>query len=94
MTLLQIDPQSVLNAASSVQPGDNSGYQFAVSILTFLLILSGIVIKTLYKENNRLQNVAVDKAESATKALVEALAEVKRHYEAFNETLKRIESKI
>ena len=93
LNLLQIDPSTLIDSASKVQPGDYSGYTFAIVILTLMLAGSLLAIKKLYEENKSLQTAAVTRAESATKALIEALTEVKRHYEILNETLKRIEQK-
>lgn len=100
-TLLQIDPSAIIDTASKVQPGDNSGYTFAIIVLSVMLVLSLYAVKSLYDKNTLLQTAAVTRTEAATKALVEALNAVKEQYrelhrsqEAMNEILKEIKSKL
>jgi hypothetical protein len=100
-TLLQVNPNALADAASKVQPGDYSGYTFAIIVLSLVLGGSLYAIKNLYEKNTDLQTAAVARAEDTTKALISALNEVKDQYKEFtrsiehtNEILKDIKSKI
>ena len=99
--LLQINPNALTDAATKVQPGDYSGYTFAIVVLALVLVGSLYAIKNLYEKNTELQTAAVTRAEDTTKALISALNEVKEQYKEFtrsiehtNEILKDIKSKI
>lgn len=61
----------VLDLAQTVQNGDGSGYTFAVTILTFGLILFAGAIVALYRNNNKLKNEYVGLAEKSIKAFSE-----------------------
>lgn len=79
-TLLQIDPNGILNSAANVRPGDNSGYTFAIVVLTFVLLICLYALKSIYEKNNNLQNAAVARAETATTALVNAINAMEEQY--------------
>lgn len=48
MMLLQIDVGTVIDSAKNVQPGDNSGYTFAVVLLSVMFMGALLVIRKLY----------------------------------------------
>ena len=100
-TLLQLNPGIITDAATKVQPGDYSGYTFAIIVLALILVGSIYSIKTLYDKNTELQTAAVKRAEDTTKELTKALNEVEKQYNEFtrginlmNDTLKDIKAKI
>ena len=86
--LLQVDSSNLIGAAGNVQPGDNSGYTFAVVILTATLLIVLTALKKLWDENKVLQDSAVERAEKMTESLITATNAQER---AFNRVAERLD---
>jgi len=85
---LQIDPGTIMGEAGKVQPGDYSGYTFAVVLLVVILLVSLAAIKKLWDENKILQNSAVTRAEDMTKSLIQATNAQERAFEKVADKLE------
>jgi hypothetical protein len=85
--------QALIDTAGQLN-GGSDGYTFAIVLLTVLLIVASIVIRSLYLQNKDLQNAAVLRVEGQTKALIEALHAVKENYGRLSELVIEIKSKL
>lgn len=94
MLLQTIDPGGLMDSARNVTPNDDSGYSFAVLILTFMLLLSLWALKKLHDEgkelqaeNKLLQGAAVTRAERMTEELITATNAQERAFDKVAEKL-------
>lgn len=89
MLILQtIDPAGLIDSAKNVTPNDDSGYSFAVIVLTFILLISLWALKKLFDENTILQGAAVKRAEDMTRSLITA---TNAQEKAFDKVAEKLE---
>jgi len=84
---------AILDTAKNLN-GGSDGYTFAIVLLSVLLIIAGMVIRSLYIRNKELQDAAVIRVEEQTKALIEALHAVKDNYRKLQELVIEIKAKL
>lgn len=70
-----------MEQAAKTQPGDNSGYIFAVSVLTFFLVLAVTAGVHLYLRNNTLQKEHLTKVEESAKQNTQLLFSMEALFE-------------
>lgn len=93
--LLQIlDSTAIFEQAAKTQPGDNSGYVFAVSLLTFLLVASLGAVAYLHKMVNTLQKDMVTKVESMASRNTELLMSIEGFFERITTDLGHVSPQI
>lgn len=86
--LLQVDSSNLIGAAGNVQPGDNSGYTFAVVVLTAMLLIMLTALKKLWDENKVLQGSSLKRAVDMTESLISA---TNAQEKAFNRVAERLD---
>lgn len=76
-----------MDSARNVTPNDDSGYSFAVLVLTVFLLGSIAAVRILWKENKLLQGAAVARAEKMTESLITATNAQERAFDKVAEKL-------